>query len=190
MIPSSAELTSAIRGALLLARFDAQGFNAFDRTLEGFWKSFFAAVLTGPLQLLLSFEVASASGGQARLGDDWLLGLLAFIVHWLAFPVVMLSVVDWLDRRQRYFAFMVAFNWSNLPQVVLLLLVYSPAVAGLMPPQAAQLLGSVVFAFILAYEWYIAKAGLDISGGKAVAVIVLDLLVSFGIFAAAAAGQG
>jgi hypothetical protein len=166
LIPS-AELVRAIHGALRLARFDPQGFNFFNRTLEGFWRSFFAAVLVGPMQLLLTFEVASTSDGTARLGDGWLLGLLAFVVHWLAFPVVMLSVVDWLDRRHRYFVFMVALNWSNVVQVLLLLFVYSPVVSGLLPPEVTRLVGAGAVAFILVYEWF-----------------------GFAIFAVASLGQG
>ena len=188
MIPA-AELRNSIAGALRLARFDSSALNAFNRTLEGFWRSFFAAVIVGPLQLLLSFEVAANSGGAARIGDDWPLGLLAFIVHWLAFPVVMLTVVDWLDRRHRFFVFLVALNWSNLVQVGLLLLVYSPAAAMLLPAQLLRLVGSVAVAYILVYEWFIAKVGLDISGGKAVAIVLLDSFIGAAIFALAAFGQ-
>ena len=97
MIPA-VELRNAVVGALRLARFDPQAFNFFNRTLEGFWRSFVAAAIVGPLQLLLSFEVAGASGGVARVGEDWPLGLLAFVVHWLAFPVVMLSVASSSSR--------------------------------------------------------------------------------------------
>ena len=186
---TAAEFRSAVGGALRLARFDPQAFNAFNRTLEGFWHSFFAAVIVGPLQLLLSFEIAGNSGGAAQIGDDWPLGLLAFIVHWLAFPVVMLSAVDWLDRRHRYFVFMVALNWSNLVQVGLLLLVYSPAAAMLLPAPMLRLVGSVAVAYILVYEWFIAKIGLDISGGRAVAIVLLDSLIGFAIFILAAIGQ-
>lgn len=188
MIPAS-ELRNAVAGALRLARFDPHAFNDFNRTLEGFWRSFFAAVIVGPLQLLLSFEVAGASGGAAQIGADWPLGMLAFIVHWLAFPVVMLSVADWLDRRNRYFIFMVALNWSNLVQVCLLLLVYSPAASALLPPGMLRLIGAGAVAYILVYEWFIAKIGLDISGGKAVAIVLLDSLVGFAIFAVASIGQ-
>ena len=188
MIPVS-EFRNAVAGALRLARFDPQAFNGFNRTLEGFWRSFVAAVIVGPLQLLLSFEVAGASGGAARVGEDWPLGLLAFAVHWLAFPVVMLSVVDWLDRRHRFFVFMVALNWSNLVQVGLLLLVYSPAASALLPPGLLRVVGAGAVAYILVYEWFIAKIGLDISGGKAVAIVLLDSLIGLAIFALASIGQ-
>lgn len=186
---SSAELASSIRGAFRLARFDVAGFDNFDRTETGFWHSFSAALLVGPLQLVLSFAVAAASGGAARIGDDWLIGLLAFIVHWLAFPVVMLSVADRLDRRQRYFTFMVALNWSNLPQVLLLLFVYSPPLTALVPPEALRLIGAAAVAYILVYEWFVAKTGLDISGGKAVGIVLLDSAIGFAIFAIASIGQ-
>ena len=91
--------------------------------------------------------------------------------------------VDWLDRRERYFVFMVALNWSNLVQVGILLLVYSPAAAMLLPAQLLRPVGAAAVAYILVYEWYIAKVGLNISGGKAVAIVLLDSFIGAAIFA-------
>jgi len=85
--------------------------------------------------------------------------------------------------------FMVALNWSNLVQVGLLLLVYSPAAAMLLPPPMLRFVGTAAVAYILIYEWFIAKIGLDISGGKAVAIVLLDSLIGLAIFALASIGQ-
>lgn len=182
---SAAELSHAIRGAFRLTRFDADGLEDFDRSIDGFWRSFFAAVIVGPLQLLLAFEVV----GSMQLSESWLLGLFTYVVLWLAFPTLMLTVADRLDRRHRYVTFIVALNWSNLPQVLLLLLVYSPPVAALLPPDALQFIGSIALAYILVYEWFIAKTALDISSGKAAAIVALDSLVSIAIPFAASLGQ-
>ena len=43
------QIARGIRGALLLARFDARGMEYFDLSVEGFWDSFFGAVLAAPI---------------------------------------------------------------------------------------------------------------------------------------------
>ena len=48
MIPSPLEIAYGIYGAWRLARLDVTGMEVFDRTVAGFWKSFFAAVLVAP----------------------------------------------------------------------------------------------------------------------------------------------
>ena len=43
----------ALTGALRLARGDRGGLSCFDRSLDGFWRSFRAAAITYPLYLVL-----------------------------------------------------------------------------------------------------------------------------------------
>ena len=45
------------------------------------------------------------------------------MIAWVAFPLVMLSVLRWIGREHRFFDFMVPYNWCQLPQSVLFVLV-------------------------------------------------------------------
>ena len=42
------EVTAALYGSWRLARLDPGGMAYFNRTVEGFWNSFFAAVIVAP----------------------------------------------------------------------------------------------------------------------------------------------
>ena len=53
MIPSVTEIAYALYGAWRLARLDSGGMGYFDRSIAGFWKSFFAALLVAPGHILL-----------------------------------------------------------------------------------------------------------------------------------------
>ena len=53
MIPSTTEIAYAFYGAWRLAHLDASGLKYFDTSLDGFWKSFFAAVLVAPAYALI-----------------------------------------------------------------------------------------------------------------------------------------
>jgi hypothetical protein len=62
------EVRSALVGSLRLAKGDRRGLDCFDRSLDGFWRSFFSGVLCYPLYLvLLTMRVGApeweASGG-------------------------------------------------------------------------------------------------------------------------------
>ena len=56
----------ALAGSLRLARGEPGGLSCFDRSLDGFWRSFRAAVICYPLYLvLLSMRVRG--GGMAEI---------------------------------------------------------------------------------------------------------------------------
>ena len=119
-----AEVRWALVGSLRLARGDRGGLACFDRSLDGFWRSFLCRVC----QLSALPGTADDAGQPRRLGrrgrpahhsgrDDRLRDL------WVAFPLVMLSVMRWIGREHRFFDFMVPYNWCQLPQSVLFVLV-------------------------------------------------------------------
>ena len=54
-MPSANQVMYALYGAYRLARFDAAGMRYFETSIEGFWRSFFAAVIVAPPYALLLF---------------------------------------------------------------------------------------------------------------------------------------
>src|SRR5438128_114186 len=118
------EVRLALVGALRLAKGDRGGLACFDRSLDGFWRSFRAAAIAYPLYLmLLTMRVSVAewerSGGLHILTVE----TIAYIIAWVAFPLIMLTVTRWIDRAHRFFDFMVPYNWSQVPQSALFVLV-------------------------------------------------------------------
>src|SRR5439155_19043976 len=91
-----AEVSLALTGALRLARGDRGGLACFDRSLDGFWRSFRAAAITYPLYLvLLTMRVSVAEWQRSGGLQIVIVETIAYVIAWVAFPLVMLAVTRW-----------------------------------------------------------------------------------------------
>jgi hypothetical protein len=170
------ELQLAIVGALRLARGDRGALNYFDRTLDGFWRSFRAAALAYPLfVILLTLRIAGPEWAKAGGFRIMLVETIGYVISWVLFPLVMLPITRALGREHRFYDFMVPYNWSQVPQSVLFVLVGLPGGAGM------RLAGFVAAYAVLLYEWFIARVGLEISGVAAGLVVIVDVVASLAV---------
>ncbi len=172
------EVRLALIGALRLARGDRGGLSCFDRSLDGFWRSFRAAVISYPLYLvLLSMRVTV--GEWERSGAFLIITVetIAYIIAWTAFPLLILGVAQRIGRSQRFFDFMVPYNWSQLPQSALFVLVGLETESGVLGAQPAQAIELAAAVAVLVYEWFIARVALDTTAWAAAFVVVVDLLL-------------
>jgi len=75
---------------------------------------------------------------------------------------------------------MVPYNWCQLPQSALFVLVGLAFESGMLGPQSGQSVGIVAVFATLVYEWYvwyIARVALDTTALAAVFVALLDLVL-------------
>ena len=171
----------ALAGTWRLARGDRGGLFCFDRSLDGFWRSFRAAIIAYPFYLvLLAMRVSVAewqrSGGWRILAVE----TIGYVIGWVAFPLLMLTVTQHLGRAHRFFDFMVPYNWCQVPQSALFVLVGLAFESGMLGPRSAAGIGLVAVVATLIYEWYvwyIARVALDITGPTAVFIAVLDFVL-------------
>ncbi|MGH7045209.1 MAG: hypothetical protein ACREE2_02310 [Stellaceae bacterium] len=172
------ELRSAVIGSLRLARGDRRGLACFERTEEGFWRSFAAGVLCYPFYLvLLALRVTAAQRTAAGAVPIVLVETIAYVIAWVAFPLIMLSVVRWIGRDHRFYDFMVPYNWCQLPQSVLFVLVGLDQETGFLGDPITQIIELAAGIAVLVYEWYIARVALETNGGAATLVVVIDLVL-------------
>ena len=170
----------ALYGAYRLARFDAGGMRYFDVSIDGFWRSFFAAVLIAPFYLVyqgLRFlaETPGADGFRYTCVEA-----ITYVIAWVLFPLVMVSLAKFLDREQRYLGYIVAYNWAAVLQNALIMPLGMVAMIGGPEVGAADFFGLVAFVAVIAYTWFITRTALDIDGGTAASIVLLDLVL--GIF--------
>ena len=177
-VPAWLEVQLAVGGALRLARGDPRGLGFFDTSIDGFWRSFRAAAICYPFFLmLLASRVSAAHWAASGAPRIVIVETIGYVISWVAFPLLMLPLSRWLGREDRFLAFMVAYNWSQLPQTALFVVLAANSAAGLLPHALAQFADFAAAVAVLLYEWYIARVALAVSSSQAVPVVLLDLVL-------------
>ena len=175
MIPSTTEIAYAFYGAWRLAHLDASGLKYFDTSLDGFWKSFFAAVLVAPAYaLIVVTEITGPGVGEtAGVARIFVVEVLVYVILWVAFPLVMYHLAQQIDRSDNYKGFIVAQNWASLIQMLVLLPVVLLSIGGILPEPVLGLMGFVVSLLVLGYMWFITRCALNVSGAAAIGIVSL-----------------
>lgn len=176
MIPAL-ELVRALYGATRLARFDVGGTAYFNNTAVGFWRSFCAALIVGPFYAAFLGVLYAAAETPPPLARFAAVHLIAYVIAWVIYPVVMGGLTKMLDRENRYVAYIVAYNWTTGLQNMVLLASAFLAVSGVLPGDMGRVLNLVVLGYVLAFAWFIARRVLEISAAAAGGLVILDFFL-------------
>jgi len=172
------EVITALYGAYRLARFDPGGLGFFDVTVQGFWRSFFAAVLVAPLYLILLLIRYSNLPNPLPLFRFITLEAIAYVIAWVAFPLLMASLARLLDRDDYYIRYIVAYNWAAVLQNLLYIPIAILAAAGVLSIALSNTLGLMALALIVAYTWFITRTALEVAAGMAAGIVGLDFMLN------------
>ncbi len=179
------EAVNSLYGAYRLARFDAGGMAFFETSVGGFWRSFSAALIIAPpyaLLLIMRFQGGTEEAGGFRFA---FVEAIAYVIAWVAFPLVMVSLARLFERQGNYLRYIVAYNWAAVLQNGLYLPLALLAVAGAIAPGPSAALAVIVLSLILVYTWFITRTALDLSAAAAAGIVALDLVLSLFIDAVA-----
>ena len=177
-----AEIVRSIRGAVRIALFDPDAPTLFNLTIQGFWRSFLAPVLLAPFYLAILLDDAGQAPEGADSSSPILLRIAAFIVGWVAFPLLMIPIARLLQLGGAYVSYIIMWNWSAVPQAALMI----PAMALLdhLSQRAGGLLFMSATLTVLFYGYLVARAGLRCPAATAAGVVALDLVLSLLVNAA------
>jgi hypothetical protein len=159
-----------------LARFDASGIGAFDGSIGGCIRSFWAAAGSLPaFYLAMLFEGTLPAGGGSEAA--FIAQTIGFVILCVAFPLASERILHWLGRDASWPLLVTGYNWLNFVQNwVWLVLVLVTHVAGLGAAIVTPLF-LTFYVFCLAVEGFMFNAVL---GGVLVArEILLVLLLLF-----------
>jgi hypothetical protein len=147
----------------------------FNLSVEGFWRSFFAAVLVAPGYALLVMQ--DLTGRAEAVSSAWalLVETLAYVIGWAAFPLAAIVATQLLGLSRNYAAMIIAANWAAVLQIGFFLL--AVGLGFLLPPLAGFIVTLATVA-ILSYQWFVFRTALDTTGGIAIALVLLDLLLN------------
>jgi hypothetical protein len=173
-----AEIAYAARGLLLLARFDVRGFEYFDRSIQGFWRSFQVAVLVAPIHALAIGTYLPELEPKAPWQQILLAVICLYVIAWFLYPVVTYEICRATGKMEDYVGYIAVYNWLGFAVAFLQFLVLIPAVVGLWPPQTSASISHFMFYALLPFAWFIARHGLAIAAMPAVGLVFIDFILT------------
>jgi hypothetical protein len=125
---------------------------------------------------LAAWSEAGTPGVGASIG--LVIELLGFVIGWAGFALAALAAAGAMQRRNRWPHFIAAWNYTNIVQYALLVLVgVVPPLLGL-PNAVVQVLGLIALGYVLWLEWFVARIALGVSGMQAAGFVAIDVALS------------
>ena len=175
------DLSAGVYGAWRLAWADPRGLDYFDASERGFWQSFWAAAIAAPAYaLIVGINLATPDelGGAQIDGTRLLLiELIAYVMGWTAFPLLMVTIAQKLGRDAQYARYIVASNWGGLIEITAFL----PAVALGETVPALSVLPALVGCAMFAYQWFIARTALALTNRQALIPVAVNFALGVAI---------
>jgi hypothetical protein len=171
------EASRSLSAAWGLLRRDPAAPQAFNATLDGVWRSFFAAVLLLPLHLAyLAIIGTGAEGAEAPGAMRWIVNFLIYVIGWAAWPLIAFYMTRLMDCGGKLLGYVAAYNWSQL--------LTGPFLVGLdvlgrvaLPQGFSAFLVFAGVAAVLFYEYLIARQMLGVAANKAIVLVLTSFLL-------------
>ena len=177
------DVTKALFGIWLIVKNRAGADKFFDISVEGFWRSFVAAILVLPANIIITALGILTAGEVSYSVIDGLRDLLIYIINWLFYPLIVISACGYLNAHDKALKYIIPYNWASIPAG------YFFAFATLVGRSlegssfgAGLLFVAYVVTIFLFFE--IARRQLEISRLAAVGVVAFDFLFSIALISA------
>jgi hypothetical protein len=171
------EISDSLFGAWRLAHLDPRGMQYFDTSINGFWRSFWAAAVMVPpyaLIVILRLMERQATSSSLRIA---LIEIIAYVIGWTAFPLAAWYLLSALGKQDRYLGYIVAYNWANVLQICVYLPVTALDASGGLPDQIMVVLAMAATAAVIFYQYYIARTALEVDMPIAAGLVFMDLML-------------
>lgn len=175
------EAVTALSGAWALALGRDDGFDHFDLTAEGFWRSFAAAIVVAPLYVYADRVDALYPAQGAPTSFSPALSLLTLAVEWIAWPVAVALLTLRTRFSALYARYITVYNWTSIPVFVVMVIPLVALDLGLVAEKTAVSAGMVLLAGALWYRWQIARLALEAPALVAVGLVAGDVVLSLAI---------
>lgn len=164
-------------GAFLLGRAKPEGLALMETTPEGAWRSFAAALVCLPAFLAIRFFAwASLGVPEGGLTRALAAEVIGYAIAWAGFALLSLPLVQSWGKAAEWPRFIAAWNWTNIVQYLVLLALAVPGAVGF-PEGVAQGLMLVGLAYALWLEWFVARIALNLDGGRAAMLVIMDMVL-------------
>lgn len=171
----------SLAGAWQLVKLNPRAMDYFDKSADGFWKSFWAIILVAPLFFMwvnISYEQAVEQGYSGPVEAN----ILAYIVGLPLFALVMVFFTRFLKIDTHYTPMIIAYNWLSVIIYYITMPIDLLMRVGLLPEKAAMLVTFAAIFYLQIYvTWFTFKQSLRISGGLAIGVLAFEFLFSLSV---------
>lgn len=180
-------IINGLASAWLFARGRAEGLALIPPGMDSARHSFLAALICLPLFVVLRFIAWLVQGappagiGMALAGE-----LVGYVLGWVGFAIASKLLADQAQRGGNWPQFIAAWNWSNIVQYLLLVVLLIPSALGL-PSWLGNALGLVAVGYAMWLEWFVTRTALGVQSATAVMFVVLDL--ALGLFIGGVTGR-
>ena len=169
------------------ARGRAAGLLLIPPGMESARHSFLAALICLPLFIVLRLiawwvQGAPPSGVAVALAGE----LMGYSLGWVGFALASKILAEQAKRAEQWPRFIAAWNWSNIVQYLLLVVLLVPAVLGL-PNWIGNALGLAAVGYAMWLEWFVTRTVLGVHSATAVMFVLLDLAI--GLFIGGITGR-
>ncbi len=170
-------VSAGLFGAFLMAQGRRDGLVLVEDSPAGALRSFFAVALCLPGFLALRFLTWWTTPPETELLLRPLAAeMIGYVLAWASFALCSQALAETWGRNALWPRFIAAFNWSNVVQYLVLLALALPS--GLNLPlwiEQGLALGGIGYA--LWFEWFVVRLALSVDGGRAAALVALDLII-------------
>ena len=172
------EASRSVQAAWGLLRRDPAAPQAFNATVEGFWRSFAAALFLLPLFIAYrSYAGPTPETENAAPVTRWAVVLLVYGISWVLWPLIAFYLTRALGVGERFLGYMVAYNWAQLLTGPFIIGVSMAAKAGMDAEIAGIFSIAAVFAALF-YEYLIARQMLGVPPARAALLVFAALATS------------
>jgi hypothetical protein len=182
----SFEAKEAIHGVRGILRFDANGLRYFPYGFSPCLRSFQVALWVAPLQALVVWlDLPNQLAEHPDANHYLILQALAYLVSWLAYPLLLLPLSRHFHCRERLGPYLSAFNWFQLVEFAVMTPILALGAISWLPVEVDFVLWLFATAVLLAYEWFMLRKGLGVEGITASSLVLMNFLLNLLIYRAA-----
>jgi len=173
------DATYGLYGAWRLLRFDGKGADYFENTGAAGWRSFRALWLFIPLYaLFIALFLQRQGTGGTPVSTLVLLQLSTQMVTLFGYLLAVHHILDLMKLGDRYPAYVAAYNWGSVVQVVILVIGTGLAFTPGLGEGGSGLVQELVGVLLLVYSAVIARYVLDVGWIGAIGLVALDMFIT------------
>ncbi|MBL8642941.1 MAG: hypothetical protein JNK21_03330 [Rhodospirillaceae bacterium] len=174
----AARLAQVIHGLRLILRVEPGGLSFFEKTYGGFVRSFLPALLLAPLHFVHSALTYSAMEAKPDTVSYAVVEVLAYVLTWTLFPFAMIYITRILGQPQRYFDYIVPYNWLQLLVGLVVLPLTLLVDLKMLSTDGAAFFNFVILGLFLTYGTFLARTALNVATSTAFGIVILDILLN------------